>query len=303
MKPLWGIDLGGTKIEGVILKSKEDPQVLTRLRVATEQEHGYHHIIKQIGVLIDLMKKESGLVPEAIGMGTPGALDPITHTMKNSNTTCINDMPFKRDLEAVLNLTFELANDANCFAVAEAKMGIVQEVMPNARMVFGVIMGSGVGGGLVIDGKVWNGRQGIGGEWGHSFLDESGGPCYCGNVGCVETVFSGPALERFYLAQSGQKLKLKEILERHKANSDPHATATIERLLHFFGKGIANLINILDPEVIVLGGGVGNIDLLYTEGIERVKQFVFNPRLDTKILKPKLGDSAGVFGAAFLMAD
>lgn len=303
MKPLWGIDLGGTKIEGVILKSKDDPQVLTRLRVGTEQEHGYEHIIKQIGLLIEMMKKESGLTPAAIGMGTPGALDPINQTMKNSNTTCLNDMPFKQDLETALKLPFELANDANCFAVAEAKMGIVQDVMPNARMVFGVIMGSGVGGGLVIDGKVWNGRQGIGGEWGHSFLDESGGKCYCGNVGCVEMVFSGPALERFYLAQAGQNLKLKDIMQRYQANSDPHAMATIERLLHFFGKGLANLINILDPEVIVLGGGVGNIDLLYTEGLERVKQFVFNPRLDTKILKPKLGDSAGVFGAAFLQAD
>lgn len=303
MKPLWGIDLGGTKIEGVILKSKEDPQVLTRLRVPTEQEHGYQHIIKQIGVLIDLMKKESGLQPDAVGMGTPGALDPLSQTMKNSNTTCINNMPFKRDLETSLKLSFELANDANCFAVAEAKMGIVQDVMPDARMVFGVIMGSGVGGGLVMDGKVWNGRQGIGGEWGHSFLDDSGGKCYCGHVGCVETIFSGPALERYYQSIAGQKLKLKEIMERYKANSDPHASATIERLLHFFGKGIANLVNILDPDVIVLGGGVGNIDLLYTEGIERIKQFVFNPRLDTLVLKPKLGDSAGVFGAAFLMAD
>lgn len=302
-KPLWGIDLGGTKIEGVILKSKEDPQVLTRLRIPTEKEQGYQHIINQIGTLIELMKKESGLQPTAIGMGTPGALDPLTQTMKNSNTTCINEMHFKRDLEARLNLPFELANDANCFAVAEANMGIVQEVMPNARVVFGVIMGTGVGGGLVIDGKVWNGRQGIGGEWGHSFLDESGGKCYCDNVGCVEMVIAGPSLERFYQSISGNNLDMKEIMAHYQANTDLHATATIERMLHFFGKAMANLINILDPDVIVLGGGVGNIDLLYTEGIERIKQFVFNPRLDTVILKPKLGDSAGVFGAAFLVAD
>jgi fructokinase len=301
MKPLWGIDLGGTKIEGVILKSQDDPSVLTRLRVDTERDKGYDHIVNQIGVLIDKMKQESGLEPSIIGMGTPGALDPITHTIKNSNTTVMNGMPFKRDLEERLKLKFELANDANCFAIAEAKMGIVKDVMPQARMVFGVIMGSGVGGGLVMDGKVWNGRQGIGGEWGHSFLDESGGECYCGNVGCVETVFSGPSLERFYTSISGEKVKLREIVERHKQGSDPYSSQTVERLLHFFGKGIANLINILDPDCIVLGGGVGNIDLLYTEGLERVKQFVFNPRLDTVILKPKLGDSAGVFGAAFLV--
>ncbi len=301
MKPLWGIDLGGTKIEGVILKSQDDPSVLTRLRVDTERDKGYDHIVSQVGVLIDKMKQESGLEPSIIGMGTPGALDPITHTIKNSNTTVMNGMPFKRDLEERLNLEFELANDANCFAIAEAKMGIVKDVMPQARMVFGVIMGSGVGGGLVMDGKVWNGRQGIGGEWGHSFLDESGGECYCGNVGCVETVFSGPSLERFYTSISGEKVKLREIVERHKQGSDPYSSQTVERLLHFFGKGIANLINILDPDCIVLGGGVGNIDLLYTEGLERVKHFVFNPRLDTVILKPKLGDSAGVFGAAFLV--
>jgi predicted NBD/HSP70 family sugar kinase len=301
MKPLWGIDLGGTKIEGVILKSQDDPSVLTRLRVDTERDKGYDHIVSQVGVLIDKMIQESGLEPSIIGMGTPGALDPITHTIKNSNTTVMNGMPFKRDLEERLNLEFELANDANCFAIAEAKMGIVKDVMPQARMVFGVIMGSGVGGGLVMDGKVWNGRQGIGGEWGHSFLDESGGECYCGNVGCVETIFSGPALERYYTSLTGEKVKLREIVERHKQDSDPYSSQTVERLLHFFGKGIANLINILDPDCIVLGGGVGNIDLLYTEGLERVKQFVFNPRLDTVILKPKLGDSAGVFGAAFLV--
>jgi fructokinase len=301
MKPLWGIDLGGTKIEGVILKSQDDPSVLTRLRVDTERDKGYDHIVSQVGVLIKKMKQESGLEPSIIGMGTPGALDPITHTIKNSNTTVMNGMPFKRDLEERLKLEFELANDANCFAIAEAKMGIVKDVMPQARMVFGVIMGSGVGGGLVMDGKVWNGRQGIGGEWGHSFLDESGGECYCGNVGCVETIFSGPSLERYYTSLTGQKVKLREIVERHKQGTDPYSSQTVERLLHFFGKGIANLINILDPDCIVLGGGVGNIDLLYTEGLERVKKFVFNPRLDTVILKPKLGDSAGVFGAAFLV--
>jgi len=302
MEPLWGIDLGGTKIEGVILSNKDNPEVVTRLRVSTEKEKGYQHIINQIAVLMEMMEKESGLKPKKLGMGTPGALDPITQTLKNSNTTVMNGKPFKKDLESTLGIPVELANDANCFAIAETKMGIVKEVMPDARMVFGVIMGSGVGGGLVIDGQVWNGRMGIGGEWGHSYLDASGGMCYCGQIGCVETVFCGPSLERHYAELSGQTLKLREITDRHLQGSDPHATQTINRLLHFFGRGIANLINILDPDCIVLGGGVGNIDLLYTEGKESVKKFIFNPRLDTLLLKPKLGDSAGVFGAAFLVA-
>jgi predicted NBD/HSP70 family sugar kinase len=302
MEPLWGIDLGGTKIEGVILSSSENPEVIARLRVSTEKEKGYEHIIQQIGVLIGMLEKESGLSPQKLGMGTPGALDPVTQTLKNSNTTIMNGKPFKKDLEAALGIPVSLANDANCFAIAEARMGIVKDVMPEARMVFGVIMGSGVGGGLVIDGQVWNGRMGIGGEWGHSYLDPSGGMCYCGQIGCVETIFSGPALESYYTNLSGQTLKLRDITERHLNKTDPHATQTIERMIHFFGRGIANLINILDPDCIVLGGGVGNIDLLYTEGKEAVKKFIFNPRLETLLLKPKLGDSAGVFGAAFLVA-
>lgn len=301
MKPLWGIDMGGTKIEGVILRSKDNPEVRTRLRVPTEKEGGYDHIIGQIGKLVDRMRQDSGLQPEIIGMGHPGALDPQTQTMKNSNTTVVNGMPFKRDLEAALHLPFVLANDANCFAVAEANMGAVKIHMPEARMVFGVIMGTGVGGGLVIDGKVWNGRQGIGGEWGHSYLDDSGGVCYCGKTGCVETLLCGPATERYYAGISGVRRPLPEIVELYDAG-DPAAIQTLDRLMHFFGKGMSNVINILDPDVIVLGGGVGNIDLLYTAGVEKVKEFVFNLRLDTVFLRPQLGDSAGVFGAAYLVA-
>lgn len=301
MKPLWGIDMGGTKIEGVILQSKENPEVLTRLRVPTGGANGYEHIIGQIGELIRLMREDSGLEPEIIGMGHPGALDPQTQTMKNSNTTVVNGMPFKRDLEAALGIPFAMANDANCFAVAEANMGAVKTHMPDARMVFGVIMGTGVGGGIVLDGKVWNGRQGIGGEWGHSYLDDSGGKCYCGQIGCVETLLSGPACERYYSKLTGTQCALPEIVKRYEAG-EAAAIETLDRLMHFFGKGMANVINILDPDVIVLGGGVGNVELLYTKGVEKVREFVFNPRLDTVFLKPELGDSAGVFGAAFLVA-
>lgn len=299
---LWGIDLGGTKIEGVVLSGKDQPEVLARLRLPTESKKGYDHVIEQIRKLIAQLKEATGREPQQIGMGTPGAIDPPTGFLKNSNSTVLNGKPFHKDLEERLGYTFVLANDANCFAVAETRMGVVPDHLQNPAMCFGVIMGTGVGGGLVLNGKVHNGLQGIGGEWGHSFLDRSGGPCYCGQTGCVETIISGPALQRYYHQISGKEGSLKEIIQRHREGIDDHASKTIDRLLHFFGKGIANLINILDPDAIIIGGGVGNIDELYVEGVDRIKSFVFNPRLDTKILKPKLGDSAGVFGAAFLTA-
>lgn len=298
--PIWGIDLGGTKVEGVILKDANSLEIIERLRVPTESDKGYEHIVQQIGKCVDLLKQKTGLTPNKLGIGTPGVLDPILQTMKNSNTTVLNGQPLKRDLEELFELEINMANDANCFAYAEAKLGAVKEHFNDPEVVFGVIMGTGVGGGIVINGKLLTGRQGIGGEWGHTFLDDSGGPCYCGNIGCVEKIISGTSLERYYNERSETKRRLKEIVERHKEGLDPLATETINRLMHFFGKGLANVINIIDPTVIVLGGGVGNIDLLYTEGVEMVKKFVFNNRLDTVFLPPKLGDSAGVFGAALL---
>jgi predicted NBD/HSP70 family sugar kinase len=306
MNPLWGIDLGGTKIEGVVIKSKDNPEVLARLRVPTEQEGGYQHIISQIGKLIDLLKKETGLKPERIGMGTPGTLDPRLQTMKNSNTTVFNGKPFPKDLQNALNIPFTLANDANCFAVAEARFGAAHEVAPDASVVFGIILGTGVGGGVVLDGRAIPGKQGLAGEWGHNFLDESGGRCYCGKIGCVERMISGPALERYYESLTGTKLKLPEIYDRK--DSDEAAQKTVQRLTHYFGKAVSVLINILDPEVIVIGGGVGNIAEIYTDGVDAAREYVFNTgahhidRLDTVFLKPKLGDSAGVFGAALLVA-
>ena len=236
MSALWGIDLGGTKIEGVILKSAADPEVLIRTRVATEREKGTEHILKQIEYVIRKMQAETGLEPQAIGMGTPGSIDPPTQLLKNSNTTILNGLPFQHILEDRFQKPFFIANDANCFAVAEARMGIVRQQVPDARLVFGVIMGTGVGGGLVIDGEVWNGRQGIGGEWGHSFLDESGGPCYCGNIGCVENVLSGTALESYYAKISGEQKKLREIIQLHKQGADPKASETVARLLYFLVK-------------------------------------------------------------------
>lgn len=302
-KPLWGIDLGGTKVEGVILPPTGDPKPILRTRIDTEAKNGYHHIVSQIGKLIDQMKKESGLKPKKIGFGTPGVLDPILHTMKNCNSTALNGMPLKKDLEEKLQIPVVLANDANCFALAETHWGAVKEKVPNAKMVFGIILGTGVGGGIVMDEKIWPGCHGIAGEWGHNFLDESGGPCYCGKTGCVETIISGPALERYYEQVSGKKIRLKEIVAHHLQGTDELATKTVHRLCHFFGKAASVVTNLLDPDVMVIGGGVGNIDALYTQGLLSLKQFIFNNRVDVPIIKPILGDSAGVFGAAALVSE
>jgi predicted NBD/HSP70 family sugar kinase len=299
MAYLWGIDLGGTKVEGAVLEA-ESFKVLTRTRIPTEQEQGYRHIIGQISQLVDRLKQETGLKPESIGIGTPGSLDPRTSTLKNSNTTCLNGEPLFDDLQQALKVPIHMANDANCFALAESRMGVVPEVCPEAKVVFGVIMGTGVGGGVVINNQVLTGRHGIGGEWGHTFLDESGGPCYCGDIGCTEQVISGPALERYYAGISGERKKLKNIVDEYRAGSNPHAAATMERLIHFFGRGLSNVINVLDPDVVVLGGGVGSIEELYTLGVESLEKHIFNTYFETIIAKPKLGDSAGVFGAAFL---
>ena len=300
---LWGIDLGGTKIEGVILGKQDQANVLFRNRVATEADHGYPHILEQVKTLVDMMESSAGYKPDRIGFSTPGVLDPKLGIMKNCNTVAMNGQRMKEDLERVLGLQVELANDADCFALAEARYGVVQERFPDARVVFGVILGTGVGGGIAIDGRAIVGLQGIAGEWGHNFLDESGGPCYCGKTGCVEKVISGPALENYYLKETGNRKPLKDIVALAESKVDPTAQRTMLRLIEFYGKALSVVINILDPDVVVIGGGVGNIDLLYDRGRDAVRKYVFNNRLDTPIVKPSLGDSAGVFGAAVLVAD
>jgi len=299
--PLWGIDLGGTKIEGVILNAIDNPDPIIRTRVDTEADLGYEHVMGQIEKLVEQMKQQSSLKPQTIGFGTPGVLDPVLQKMKNCNTTSLNGMPLKKDIEEKLKLPISLANDANCFALAETQWGIVREKGLPGKVVFGIIMGTGVGGGLVLDGKIWSGFHGIAGEWGHNFLDQSGGPCYCGKTGCVETIISGPALERYYAGITGTKIRLKEIVLKHLQKSDDAAAKTIERLCYFFGKGVASVINLLDPDAIIIGGGVGNIDAIYTDGLASLQNFIFNNSADTPILKPSLGDSAGVFGAAALV--
>jgi predicted NBD/HSP70 family sugar kinase len=300
--PIWGIDLGGTKIEGVILPSITDHHPILRQRIDTEGARGYRHVLGQVKTLVDDMRRKSGLSPQAIGFGTPGVLDPLLLTMKNCNSTSLNGKPLHTDLAAVLDVPVKLANDANCFALAETHWGAGRHHR-DAKMVFGIIMGTGVGGGIVFDGKIWPGRHGIGGEWGHNFLDASGGSCYCGKTGCVETVLAGPALEKYYRSISGREKSLREIVALAGAGLDTEAQRTLVRLHEFFGQAVSVVTNILDPDLIIVGGGVGNVDSLYTKGVQSLSAHIFNNRLDVPVVRPLLGDSAGVFGAAALVAD
>ncbi|AVP85948.1 ROK family protein [Aeromonas hydrophila] len=291
----WGIDLGGTKCECVVLDGDE---VLLRHRIPTERAGGYDHMIGQIAKLVAECADKIGQRPTLIGMGTPGARDPQTGLMKNCNTTELNGKPFKEDLERRLGVPVLIANDANCFALAETHLGAVRQHHPSARVVFGIIMGTGVGSGIVINGRILNGHHGIAGEWGHNVLSPDGPECYCGKRGCVETFISGPALEAWYEAKAKRHLSLAKIAA---ATAHDHvAKLTIDRLHLLFGQALANVVNILDPDVIVIGGGVGNVQSLYSVGRETILPFLFNPRFATPIIAPALGDSAGVFGAALL---
>jgi len=294
---LWGVDLGGTKIEGAIVDIAQAGRALWRVRVPTESQHGYDHVLGQTGKLIEELEAASGLPrPDAIGFGTPGTVEPATGTMKNCNTVCLNGRPLSADLSATLGVTVKIANDANCLALAEATLGAAR----GKGVVVALILGTGVGSGIVVHGRVLEGLHGIAGEWGHNPMRDEAAPCYCGRRGCVETVISGPSLERFYRAQTGEDVPLPGIAER-AASGEVAARATLERLRDKFGEAIAAVINILDPDAIVIGGGVGNIAALYDgETRQAVLRHLFNPELRTEFLRPLLGDSAGVFGAALL---
>ena len=287
-----GIDLGGTKIEGVVLDPTGAPVV--RRRVPTEQAGGYAHIVDRIAGLVDELRSQVGEL-ERVGLGTPGAVSARDGTLKNSNTTCLIGRPLRRDLETRLGLEVVMENDANCFALAEARAGAAR----GARVAFGVILGTGVGGGIVVDGRVWAGPQHIAGEWGHHRIADDGPACYCGHRGCVETFLAGPALERAYREAGGDAIDTAAIAERG-VSGEPRAAGVLERYLDRFGRALANVLNILDPDVVVLGGGVSNLEMLYDRGVDAVRRYVFNDELRTPIRRNALGDSAGVIGAALL---
>src|SRR2546426_8870681 len=243
-----GVGPGGTKVEGVVLGEALRP--VRRVRGESGRERGYDHILGRVAEVAAALRPHA---PEArlVGIGTPGSLSARDGTLKTSNTTCLNGRPVHADLERRLGLPVRLENDANCFALAEARGGAAQ----GHALVFGVILGTGVGGGLVIDGRVRAGPQHIAGEWGHHAIDPAGPECYCGQRGCVETLLSGPALEAAYRAADGPALPAAEIARRAAAG-EATAAAVVERYLDRFGRALANLIGILDPGVGVLGGGL-----------------------------------------------
>jgi fructokinase len=300
-----GVDLGGTKVEAVVVRlGSTGFEVIARRRIATEREAGYAHIVARTTALIGEITRDAGLAaPPPIGVGMPGSISTRTGValVKNSNTTCLNGMPFRRDLAEALGAPIAFANDANCFALAEAAFGVAR----GARVAFGVILGTGVGGGVVFrcdDGRprVWDGAQSIAGEWGHVTLDPGAGPaCYCGRRGCIEQYLSGPAIERAYAQRGRPPCPLHEIAARADAG-EADATAVLADAMEHFGRAIATVINVLDPDVIVLGGGVSHLERLYSDGVAAVARWVFNDAVETRIARNELGDSAGVLGAALL---
>ena len=286
-----GIDLGGTKIEGIFLDDKFN--VIERIRIPTQQEKGYNSIIDSIVSLVNSLKKNSDDIV-SIGVSAPGAISKKTGLIKNSNTHCLIGMPLKEDLEKVLKQKIALDNDANCFTIAEAVLGAAKEY----NVVFGVIIGTGVGGGIVLNGNLHRGRTHIAGEWGHHTLRIDGNKCYCGKLGCVETYICGPALEKRWTTLTGKTEALPSIIEN--IDNTKSGLQWKKEFLENFAIGLANVIDILDPDVIVFGGGVSNIPFLYDEGRDYVYDKVFSDLVETPILKNQLGDSAGVFGASLL---
>ena len=292
-----GIDLGGTKIEGIALSDAGNE--LFRHRISTPQGD-YQGTLQSIA---DLINKIEAAVDEkgSIGICTPGALSPSTGLMRNSNSVCMNGKPVFTDLQELLQREIRIANDANCFALSEAIDGVAKDV----AVVFGVIIGTGTGGGVVIDKKVLVGPNAIAGEWGHNPLPwpqdyELPGPeCYCGKHGCIETWLSGPGIVRDHELHNNAFIDA-EMLDNKARFGDEDANETLQRYEDRMARSLAHVINILDPDVIVLGGGMGNIKRLYKNVPDIWGDYVFSDTVNTKLLAPLHGDSSGVRGAAWL---
>ncbi|HEY7500699.1 MAG TPA: ROK family protein [Vicinamibacterales bacterium] len=291
-----GIDLGGTKIEAIALDA--DGQERFRHRVATPRGD-YDQTIEAVKSLVD--RAEAVVGRSSVGIGMPGVVSPATGLVKNANSTWLNGRRLSEDLASCLGRPVRLANDANCFALSEATDGAAARL----PIVFGVILGTGVGGGIVIEGRVVTGANAIAGEWGHNALpwpdrDElPGPPCYCGRHGCIETFLSGPGLARDHARVTGASLDPADIV-RASANGDAAARATVERYERRLARALASVINVLDPDAIVLGGGLSNIERLYQHVPRLWTEFVFSDAVVTTLVRAKHGDSSGVRGAAWL---
>jgi len=292
-----GIDLGGTKTEAILLDPSDS--VRHRKRIKTPGAQGYSAILKSLSGLIAETRRH---IPSGsactIGIGIPGAICKNTQLVQNANTTCLIGKPFQNDLEAILNQKIHMENDANCFTLAESREGAAK----GYDLVFGVIMGTGCGGGLYINWSIRKGLHQIAGEWGHFSIDPEGVDCYCGNRGCIETKISGSGVESAYLKKYKKALKMQEIVDGFR-NKAPDCTDIFSRFLDDFGRSLGGLISILDPDAVVLGGGLSNIEELYSAGYNKVQQYAFHRQIETPVLKNKMGDSAGVYGAAWLGAE
>jgi len=295
-----GVDLGGSKIEVVALDRKG---AVSMRRRAPTPSGDYAAIVAMVATLVRAVEAEIGRVA-GVGIGIPGTISPTSGRVKNANTVCLIGHPLDRDLAAALGRPVRLANDANCFALSEATDGAGRD----AETVFGVILGTGVGGGLVIGGRIVEGINAVAGEWGHNPLpwpgdDESPGDlCYCGKHGCIETFLSGPGLSRDHARAAGLTLTPSEIAKRAE-DGDAAARATMDRYCDRLSRALATVINIVDPEVIVLGGGLSNIRRLYDSVATRLPRHVFSDAVTTRLVPPRHGDSSGVRGAAWLWPD
>jgi len=294
-----GIDLGGTKIE--IIALAQDGRELLRRRVATPKEN-YGEILDAVAGLVRDAEAELG-DRGSVGVGTPGSISRATGLLRGSNSVCLNGKAIKADLEALLGREVPITNDANCFALSEATDG----AGAGAEVVFGVILGTGVGGGVVVRGRVLTGPNAIAGEWGHNPLpwpkdDERPGPrCFAGHCGCIETFLSGPGIERDHLRATGEALTSHDIGAR-AAIGDVACEATMRRYEERLARALGHVINIIDPDVIVLGGGMSNLQRLYSAVPAQWQPWVFSDRVDTRLVKHRFGDSSGVRGAAWLGA-
>jgi fructokinase len=292
-----GVDLGGTKIEAIALAA--DGSIAVRRRIPTPR-HDYRGTLTAIVSLVHEIEREIG-TRASVGVGMPGAISPATGLVKNANSTWLIGQPLSEDLSALLGRPLRFANDANCFALSEASDGAAS----GAACVFGVIVGTGTGGGVVVNGKPLTGPNAIAGEWGHNGLprpraDEvPGPPCYCGHHGCIETYLSGPGLARDHESATGQRLEPADIARLSDAG-DAGAIATFDRYEDRMARALASVINVLDPDVIVLGGGMSNVARLYDRVPARWARYVFSDRVDTRLVPPRHGDSSGVRGAAWL---
>ncbi len=299
MQTMMGIDLGGTKIEIALVDAMHG--VVYKDRVPTPQ-HSYNAILDAISALVDKTVSQQKIErPASIGIGIPGCLDPATQLVRGSNTVVMNGKPLQVDLQQRLGLQIHLQNDANCLAVSEAVDGAAK----GCSVVFAVIIGTGCGGGIAIDGKAWTGKNAIAGEWGHNPLPWPSAdeiqvtPCWCGQVGCQETWISGTAFALDHARQTGERIKGEQIIAKMRAG-DLAAQESFGRYVNRLARALASVMNVLDPDAIVLGGGMSNVDEIYQALPSEIIRYTFTKPIATPVLKAMHGDSSGVRGAAWL---